>query len=197
MHPVYNLVHKRFCELHDSEIEAGGFGDTAFWTAVSDAGLQRTTVAPEVTNKTPYKLLLIQHQGRTEELLNADTGRRGIKFRRSFELLDYEYIDNRDYPICAYVKDIHRGEVDKVHCAYLVAADGASSQTRDLAHVSSSVHQSHGCSFCRLGGWQRSWCKTLHSDNRILNYAESQSWWESIGEVWFEDRMYGRQRARS
>ena len=127
--------------FHDFSIESGGFAETAFWSAFGDEDLKRSSVAPEVTNETPHKQLLIQHQGRAEEIFNTELNKRGISVRRPFEFLDYEYQKDTTRPICAYIKDVNRGQVDKISCKYLIAADGAGSHTRDLAGIGSSVHQ--------------------------------------------------------
>ena len=126
---------------HDFSLDSGGFEDTAFWVATGDGGLERSIVAHEVTNETPHKQVMVQHQGRGEEIFNAALNKCDVYIQRPFEVLDYEYVKDAEYPICAYVKDINRGLVDRIRCKYLVSADGANSHTRDLSGIKSTVHE--------------------------------------------------------
>ncbi|KAK5951490.1 hypothetical protein OHC33_007546 [Knufia fluminis] len=124
------------------DINAGGVADTAFWAPKDqDSGISRASAAPEVTNPTIYKRLIIQHQGRTEEVLNAELEKLGHHVKRPFEFLDYEYTEDKDHPVCAYVKDIARGQVQQYHCRYLIGADGANSVTRAASKIESTTHE--------------------------------------------------------
>ena len=127
--------------LHDFSIDSAGFQETAFYSASGNEDLKRTSIAHEVTNETPFKQVLLQNQGRAEEILHAAINKRGLHVRRPAELLHYEYDETSERPICAFVKDVNRGQVDKIYCKYLIGADGASSRTRDLAGMELSVHQ--------------------------------------------------------
>ena len=63
--------------LHDFSIDSAGFQETAFYSASGDEDLKRTSVAHEVKNETPFKRLLLQNQGRAEEIFNAAINKRG------------------------------------------------------------------------------------------------------------------------
>ncbi|CAK4010874.1 FAD binding domain-containing [Lecanosticta acicola] len=144
-------IHPRTLEilhtlnLHNELISgSGGVAETAFWTRTQrEQDLKRSSVAPEVTTQTFYRRTIIQHQGRTESILNEELAKRGIKVHRPNELLEYEYINEgpAGYQICAFVKDHTSGQVKKWHCKYLVGADGAKSDVRQLAGIGNTVNE--------------------------------------------------------
>ena len=124
-------------------IGSGGVAETAFWTN-SNGGhdLNRASVATEVTNETMYRRTIVQHQGRTEEVLNWELDRREIPVHRAHELLHHEYTENRSHPLCAFVKNHNTGEVERWHCKFLVAASGRRSRTLELSGISSTINDS-------------------------------------------------------
>lgn len=123
---------------------SGGFADAAFWTApTEDAPLKRSRAGRDISNETLsiHKRMLIQHQGRTEAVVNAELEKRGIRVNRPFDFVDFDYTDDKEYPVRAFVKDTERGQVDRWNCKYLVAADGANSLARQLSGIESPVSE--------------------------------------------------------
>ncbi|KAL9109125.1 MAG: hypothetical protein Q9227_006216 [Pyrenula ochraceoflavens] len=133
---------------------SGAVVETAFWgeSAMDDidkgkgekGGIVRSSVAPEVVSATSKDRLIVRDQGRTEEVFNRELEALGVKVKRPFEFVDYEYDEDCDieFPIVAYVRDVNRGVVEKWKTKYLIAADGARSLVRDISGVESTVLES-------------------------------------------------------
>ena len=141
LQPRTNEILQQLDLIRDLSIAAGGVADTAFWSAKEGEDLKRDYVSAEVTHDTPYKKLIAQHQGRTEELFNRELNKRSVVVKRPFQFLDYEYSKDETYPVTAYIRDMPRGQVDKYHAKYIVAADGAKSVVRSCAKVDTSVNE--------------------------------------------------------
>lgn len=140
LQPRTNEILHQLDLIRDLSIAAGGVADTAFWSAKEDEHLKRDYVSAEVVHDTPYAKLIAQHQGRTEELFNRELNKHGITVKRPFRFLDYKSSEDETYPVTAYVRDLPRGQVDRYHARYIVAADGARSVVRSCAKVDTSVN---------------------------------------------------------
>ena len=145
-------IHPRTLEiLHTLNIHnelvsgSGGVAETAFWTSSGESeDLKRSSVAPEVTHETFYRRTVVQHQGKTEAILNAELRKRNVSVRRPLTFLDYHYLDEDGgpYQVCAFLKNHMNGNIEVWHCKYLVAADGGHSLVRQICGIGNTVNES-------------------------------------------------------
>ena len=129
--------------LQDLLPGAGAVVETAFWGPQEDGkGIQRTSLAREITVSTPYRHLVVQHQGRTELVFGRELEKRGHSIQRPFQFMTYQLTADEHYPIEACIKNVIKGTVETWRCKYIVAADGANSVVRRASQLKSTTYDS-------------------------------------------------------
>ncbi|KAI9825538.1 MAG: hypothetical protein M1819_000530 [Sarea resinae] len=123
---------------HDLDCKGHRLTETSFWRHNIIGKLIRTFVGAEVVHPTPYKYLFNTDQGITEDTYEKYLSSKGQKVHRFMELVHFEYNDNHEWPLTAYIKNNVSGAIEAWLTKYVLGSDGARGTTRKVTGVQSS-----------------------------------------------------------